>query len=144
MLEDEIEDAYSQSGMKDLLIIAAYVTVLAVTLACLGMLGMAMYAVQSRVKEVGIRKVMGASAADVMKLLSKSFMMLILIATFIGAPVSFILGQEFLAQFAFRIETGPLLILLSVAIIAVIGFITIGSQAMRAVLADPVRSLRYE
>lgn len=144
LLEDELQDAYSQSGVHDFLIVTAYVAVLAVILACLGMLGMAMYSVQSRVKEVGIRKVMGASAADILKLLGKSFMILILIASLIGAPVSFIIGKELLGQFAFRIETGPLLIVLSVVIISAVGLITIWSQAIRAVVADPVKSLRYE
>lgn len=144
MMEDEIDGAYRESGMQDFLIILGYITFLAVTLACLGMLGMAMYATQVRVKEVGIRKVMGASVSDVVILLSKSFMILIGIAVLIGTPVSFFAGTLFLDTFASRITISPVLIGTGIAIIAGLGLLIICSQTIRTALTNPVKSLRYE
>jgi putative ABC transport system permease protein len=144
MMEDEIEGAYRESGMQDFLLILGYITFLAVTLACLGMLGMAMYATQVRVKEVGVRKVMGASVSDVVILLSKSFMLLIGIAVIIGTPVSFLIGNVFLDTFASRITISPLLIGTGIAIIAGLGLLIVCSQTIRTAMSNPVESLRYE
>jgi putative ABC transport system permease protein len=144
MMEDQMTNAYRESGMEDMLIITGYVTLLAVTLACLGMLGMALYGVQTRVKEVGVRMVVGASTFDVIFLLSKSFMKLIGIAVLIGVPISFFIGDQFLSTFAFRIEMGALLILSGVGLIVLLGLVMVGSQAMKAALTNPVKALRYE
>ncbi|MDL5051545.1 ABC transporter permease [Oscillatoria amoena NRMC-F 0135] len=144
MMEEEIDDAYRQAGFTDLLVIVGYISLLAVTLACLGMLGMAMYLVQTRTKEVGIRKVMGASSQQVVYLLSRSFLFMIGLALLIGIPVSFIIGGQFLETFAYKIELTPWLILEGTSVIGVLGLITIGSQTWRAAAADPVKSLRYE
>ena len=144
MMDDEMANAYRESGMEDMLIVAGYVTVLAVTLACLGMLGMALYAVKIRVKEVGIRTVMGASILDVIVLLSKSFMKLIGIAVLIGVPISYFIGDQLLSTFAFRIEMGAMLIIAGVSLIVLLGLVMVGSQALKAALANPVESLRYE
>lgn len=144
MMEEEIDDAYRQSGFKDILMIIGYITFLAVTLACLGMLGMAMYATKTRVKEVGVRKVMGASVANVVVLLSRSFMVLILIAVIIGVPVSILLGSLFLEMFAYRIAISPWLILGGIAVISGLGLLIICSQTINAARSNPVKSLRYE
>lgn len=144
MLDEEIDDAYRQAGMKDVLVIVGYITFLAVTLACLGMLGMAMYATQVRVKEVGVRKVMGASVGDVVVLLSKSFMILIGIAIVIGLPVSILLGDLFLSLYAYKIEMGAMLLGLGVSIIAALGLLIVCSQTVKAAISNPVDSLRYE
>jgi putative ABC transport system permease protein len=144
MMEEEIDDAYRQAGMHDVLIIVGYITFIAVTLACLGMLGMAMYTTQTRVKEIGVRKVMGASVSDIVYLLSRSFLLMIGLAIFIGVPVSFLLGDLFLSMYAYRIEITPLLLFSGSGIIASLGLLMICSQTMRAALSDPVKSLRYE
>jgi putative ABC transport system permease protein len=144
MMNEEIDDAYRQSGLDDILVIVGYITFLAVTLACLGMLGMAMYATQTRIKEVGVRKVMGASVGDVVILLSKSFMGLIGIAVVLGVPASIFFGNLFLEQYAYKIEITPLLILAGVLIIALLGLSIICSQTIKAAASNPVKSLRYE
>lgn len=144
MMDEEIDAAYHQAGMKDIPVIIGYITFLIITLACLGMLGMAMYASQIRAKEIGIRKVMGASVADVLLLLSKSFMMLVGIALMIGVPVSVILGQGFLEDFAYKISITPLLVLVSVVIIAGVALVTVWSQTIRVATSNPVRWLRQE
>lgn len=144
MLEEEIDDAYRQAGMKDVLVIVGYITFLAVTLACLGMLGMAMYATQTRIKEVGVRKVMGASVTQVIVLLSKSFMGLIAVSVVLGVPVAMFLGNLFLELYAYKIDITIGLVLTGVATIGLLGLAIICSQTMRAARSKPVDSLRYE
>ena len=144
MMDDEIDDAYRQSGLDDVLVIVGYITFLAVTLACLGMLGMAMYATQTRIKEVGVRKVMGASVSDVVILLSKSFMGLIGIAVVMGVPASIFLGNLFLEEWAYKVEITPLVILAGVLTITLLGLFIICSQTIKAAMSNPVKSLRYE
>lgn len=144
MMEHEIDDAYRQAGMNDVVVMVGYITFLAILLACLGMLGMAMYASQVRAKEVGIRKVMGASVTGVVMVLSKSFMMLIGIALTIGVPVSYILGQLFLESFAYKTEISPMLIGLAMVIIAGLGMLIICSQTLKTALSNPVKWIRHE
>lgn len=144
IMEEEIDDAYRQSGMQDILVIVSYITFLAVVLACLGMLGMAMYATQTRIKEVGVRKVMGASVSDVVILLSKSFLILIGIAVVIGTPISFIIGTVFLDTFAYKIQIGPMIILTGIFTIAGLGLMIVCSQTIRTATTNPVKWLRYE
>ena len=130
--------------MKDIVVIVGYITFLVISLACLGMLGMAMYSSQIRTKEVGIRKVMGASAIDVVLLLSKSFLVMIGIALLIGIPVSIVLGEIFLQDFAYKIQITPLLIVFSAAIIVGLGLLIIWSQTVKVAMSNPVKWLRHE
>ena len=144
MMEEEIDDEYRQAGMNDVLVIVGYITFLVISLACLGMIGMAMYASQIRAKEVGIRKVMGASVTDMVMLLSKSYMVLIGVAIIIGVPVSFMLGEIFLEEYPYRIQITPLLLGFSIAIIAGLGLLTVWSQTVKVALSNPVKWLRHE
>jgi putative ABC transport system permease protein len=144
MMEDEIDDAYRQSGMSDVLVILGYITFLIISLSCLGMLGMAMYAAQVRVKEVGIRKVMGASVMDVVLLLSKSFMALIGIAILIGVPVSYFAGQAFLEGFAYKIQITPAMLILAILLIVGLGLVIVWSQTIKVATSNPTKWLRSE
>ena len=144
MMSDEIDDAYTDSGFLDVLKIVGYVSFLAVSLACLGMLGMAMYSTQTRIKEIGVRKVMGASSEEIVYLLSRSFLTLIGIAILLGAPLGYFLGDTFLQTYAYRIEISPWLILFGILSVVGLGVISIGSQTWKAAASNPVKSLRYE
>jgi putative ABC transport system permease protein len=144
LLQQEIDDQYTRGGFSDVLKVIGYVCFLAITLACLGMLGMAMYSTQTRTKEIGIRKVMGANETQVVLVLSRSFMWLIGIAVVIGAPVGYMLGGMFLEMFAYKIPLSFVLIFGGVMVIVVLGALTIASQTFKAASINPVRSLRYE
>ncbi|HEY0652952.1 MAG TPA: ABC transporter permease [Chryseosolibacter sp.] len=144
MMEDEIDDAYTQAGFTDILTIVGYIAFLAISLACLGMLGMAMYATQTRMKEIGVRKVMGASSRQVAFLLSRTFLILLTIAAVIGIPVGYFFGDLFLSTYAYKIQISPGLILLGITIVGALGIITVWSQTWKAASSNPVRSLRYE
>jgi len=144
MMDHEIDEAYTSSGFTDIVKIVGYIAFLAITLACLGMLGMAMYAIQTRVKEIGVRKVMGASVYEITMLLSGSFALLIGIAVLVAVPASYYMGDLFLSNYAYRITITPWILLFGVILVLVLGLITICSQTMRAAAANPVKSLRYE
>jgi putative ABC transport system permease protein len=143
-MEADIDNTYIETGYTDITKIIGYISFLAITLASLGMLGMVMYSTQLKIKEVGVRKVLGASVKDVTVLLSRSFVILIGISVLIGVPLGYMLGNFFLQNFAFRISNTWLLVLLAIIIIGVIGFITICSQTIKAAMSNPVKSLRTE
>ena len=144
MMDEQIDDAYSQAGFDSILLIVGYITFLTVTLACLGMLGMAMYATQVRVKEVGVRKVLGASVTQVVLLLSKSFMYLIGAAVVIGTPLSIYLGNMLMSMYAYQAGITVWLVLTGIAIVAGLGLVIISSQTWYTAAANPVKSLKYE
>lgn len=143
-MEEEIDEAYERAGFGDVLWVVGYVSVLAIVLACLGMLGMAMYATTVRLKEIGIRKVMGAEPWQVVATLSQSFLWLILIALAIGLPLGYFLGESYLESYAFRIPISVGLLSLGTAIILGLGLVTIMSQTWKATTLNPVETLRHE
>jgi putative ABC transport system permease protein len=144
MMADDIDEAYTQGGFIDILNIVGYISFVAISLACLGMLGMAMYSTQTRMKEIGVRKVMGASSQQITLLLSRSFLILMGIAAIIGTPVGYLLGSQFLSTYAYKIDITPLLILSGIFIVGLLGILTICSQTWKAASSNPVNSLRYE
>jgi putative ABC transport system permease protein len=144
MMEDVIDDAYVQSGFQDILKIVGYISFLAVMLASLGILGMAMHSTQTRIKEIGVRKVMGATSMEVTVQLSRSFFLLLSIATLIGTPAGYFMGEMFLTTYAYKIEITPWLMLTAISIVAISGIFMVGSQTWKAASVNPVKSLRYE
>ena len=117
---------------------------LAMAIACLGLFGLASFTAQQRTNEIGIRKVLGASVPGIVVLLSKDFIRLVAIAFAVGAPVAYVTIQGWLDNFAYRIEIGPAIFLVTGALVLVIALLTVSNQAIRVALADPVKSLRYE
>lgn len=144
MMDEEIDGAYTDSGLVDIVKIVGYISFLAVTIACLGMLGMAMFATQTRLKEIGVRKVMGAGSWDVVFLLSRGFLILIAIAGCIGTPLGYFLGSTLLSNYAYKAPISVVILFSGLALMTLLGTLTIGSQTMAAARRNPVDSLRYE
>lgn len=117
---------------------------LALLTACLGLFGLAAYTTAQRRKEIGVRKVLGASAASIAGLLTKQFVGLVAVAFVISAPLSYLAMQQWLDGFAHRVELQPGLFLLAGALTLAIAVLTVGSQSIRVASADPVTSLRSE
>jgi hypothetical protein len=117
---------------------------LGMIIACLGLLGMAIYTVESREKEVSIRKVMGAGFKDIVFLLSKGYLWVLLISISLAVPLSFFLGSQALRDFAQRVPWSPLAFIPGILAIFFFAGLTIGSQTMRAAFSDPVEALRNE
>ncbi len=117
---------------------------LAIIIACLGLFGLAAFMAEQRTKEIGVRKTLGASVRDIVSLMSKHFLWLLLIGNIIAWPLGYILMNKWLENFAFRIEIGVGTFLLTGGVALVLVIISVGGQALRASLANPVDSLRYE
>jgi putative ABC transport system permease protein len=113
-------------------------------LACLGLLGLAALAAVQRTKEIGIRKVLGASVAGITGLLAKDFVRLVLIAFVIASPMAYYFMQQWLADFAFRIQIHWWMFAIAGLTALSIAFLTVGFQSVKAALANPVKSLRNE
>ena len=116
----------------------------AVVIACLGLFGLAAFVTQQRTKEIGIRKVLGASVASVVGLLSRDFLKLVCIAFLLAAPLAYFAMERWLDSFAYRVDIGIGTLLSAGALALVTALLTVSYQAARAALADPVKSLRYE
>ena len=121
-----------------------FFTLLAVLIACAGLFGLTAFAVQRRTKEIGIRKVFGATAAAVVVLLSKDVARLVLIAFVAAAPVAFLALDDWLADFAYRIDLCAVPFVLAGGGALVLALLTVGYHAIRAASIQPVESLRYE
>ena len=124
--------------------ILGYGALFAVLIACLGLFGLTALTVASRTKEIGIRKVLGASIAGVTLLLSKDFARLILVAVAVATPAAYLAMRSWLGGFAYRVELGAGLFALAGLLALAVALLTVSYQAVRAALADPVESLRYE
>jgi putative ABC transport system permease protein len=117
---------------------------LAILIACLGLMGLAAFMAQKRTKELGIRKVLGATAPNLVMLLSKDFTRLVVIAFLIAAPISWIAMRQWLNGFAYHIDVAWWLLPVAGLLALLIAWLSVGYQSVRAALAEPVKSLRYE
>lgn len=117
---------------------------IAIFIACLGLFGLSAFAITQRVKEIGVRKVLGASVGSIVSLLSKDFLMLVLVAAVIAFPVAWFAMYNWLEDFAYRISM-PFWIFIVAAVAALlVALLTVSFQAIKAALSNPVRSLRTE
>ncbi len=117
---------------------------LAIIISCLGLLGLAMFAAELRIKEMGIRKVLGASISSILHLFSRGFLQLIAIAFLIAAPISWWLMNNWLNGFAYRVELSWWIFLGTGIFISMMALMTIGIQAVKTALSDPIHALRSE
>ena len=119
-------------------------SLLAIFVACLGLFGLAAFMVQSRTKEIGVRKVLGASTSHLVMLLSREFMLLILLANLIAWPIAYYLMRDWLSGFAYQTDLNILPFAASTIMALIIAFGTVSMQAIRAARSNPIDALRYE
>jgi predicted permease len=124
--------------------LSKYFAVMAILISCLGLFGLAAFTAQRRQKEIGIRKVVGASVQQIAVMLSMGFLKLVGAALLIAAPVAWLIMNEWLNSFAYRVNIGLDIFLVSGASVILITLITISVQSVRAAVANPVRSLKAE
>lgn len=117
---------------------------LAIFVACLGLFGLAAFTAEQRTKEIGVRKVLGATVPQIVFLLSKEFSKLVLIALIVAAPLAFIFARNWLEEFAYQTEIGPTIFVAAGLLALMVAWVTVSFQAVKAALANPVDSLRYE
>ncbi len=141
-LDQDLAELYDAERRWGRIIGAA--AMLAILIACLGLFGLAAYAAEQRTKEIGVRKVLGASVGGLVALLTKDFARLVLVAFVVAVPLAYYAAQRWLDSFAYRMELGAGIFLLAGGLILCIALFTVSYQAIRAALTDPVKSLRYE
>ena len=128
-----------QTGM-----LASLFAGLTILISCLGLLGLATFVAETRVKEIGVRKVLGASVQGIVTLLSKDFLKLILISFLIASPVAWMLMHSWLASYTYQVNISLWVFIIAGALSAAIAFITVSFQAIKAAIANPIKSLRTE
>lgn len=141
MDEDFQQQYQKEEKLQSLFVIAA---LLSIGIACMGLFGLAIYTAQKRIKEIGVRKVLGASAAGIAILLSKDFLKLVLIAFVVASPIAWLAMDKWLEYFAYRINISWWLFALTGVIAMLIALATISFQAIKAAVANPVKNLRTE
>ena len=140
--DENYEQQYQSEQRLGGIFIAA--ALLAIFIACLGLFGLAAFTAKQRVKEIGIRKVLGASIGDITTLLSKDFLMLVGVALLIATPVAWWAMHRWLQDFAYRIDIKPWYFFVAGGIAILIAGLTVSLQALRAAVANPTKSLRSE
>jgi len=141
-LEDDLNAMYNSE--EELSQIVIYFALLAVLIACLGLFGLASFSAEQRIKEVGVRKVLGASIPQVLYLLTRDFMLLILIAFVIAAPGAYYLSNWWLQNFAFSVGMSVLTFILSGVMAMLVALLTVGYKTYIAARSNPVKALRFE
>ena len=116
----------------------------AIFVACLGLLGLSLFATIQRTKEIGVRKVLGASVSNIVMLISKDFILLVVIALLVASPIAWYIMNRWLQDFVYRIHISWWVFLLAGALAVFIALATISYQAIKAAVANPVKSLRTE
>ncbi|MCR8556591.1 ABC transporter permease [Mucilaginibacter sp. BJC16-A38] len=141
-----LDDSYHRlyASEQRVAVLTRYFAGMAILISCLGLFGLAAFTAQKRQKEIGIRKVIGASVDQVVAMLSRDFLLLVTLALAIAMPVAWWACHKWLQSFAYRVELSPLVFVLTALVTVVITLLTISFQSIKAALANPVKSLRAE
>jgi putative ABC transport system permease protein len=124
--------------------IVGYFTIIAILISCLGLFGLATFSAEQRIKEIGVRKVLGASVSGIIALLSKDFLKLVSISIIIASPIAWYIMNKWLQEFAYRINISWIIFAITTLIALFIALATISIQSIKAAMANPVKSLRSE
>jgi putative ABC transport system permease protein len=136
--------ADSQGIFSDVLSIVGFVSLIAIVIAGMGLLGMATYSAETKIKEIGIRKVLGASVRGILLQISREYIYLLLIAIVIATPIAYFLNNSWLQFFAIRINFSIWILVFGVLILLILGLFAIGSQTVKAAMTNPANTLRDE
>ncbi|PWT95228.1 MAG: macrolide ABC transporter permease [Bacteroidetes bacterium] len=141
-LDDDFQKNYE--GEDRLAGIVGYFTAIAILISCLGLFGLATFSAEQRTKEIGVRKVLGASIPGIVSLLSKDFLKLVAVSILIASPVAWFVMNKWLQDFAYRTRISWTVFVITTIVALLIAMVTISFQAIRAALMNPVKSLRTE
>ncbi|HEY3430032.1 MAG TPA: FtsX-like permease family protein, partial [Cyclobacteriaceae bacterium] len=141
-LSDSVAKQYEEDSRTSLILTIA--TTLAILISCMGLYGLSIYVAERRVKEIGIRKVMGASVTGIVALLSKEFIKLVIVAFVIAVPLGYYAMNKWLLSFAYRIELNAFVFVLAGIISLLIAWATVSFESIKAAVSNPVKSLRNE
>jgi putative ABC transport system permease protein len=141
-LDDRLKDFY-QADMRMGKIFALSAG-MAIMIACMGVLGLVTFSAQQRTREIGVRKVLGASEGQIVYLLSKEYSHLVILATLLASPIAYLAVERWLSSFAYRVDIGWATFLLAGICALLLSLLTVGYQAIRAAAQNPAVALRYE
>jgi ABC-type antimicrobial peptide transport system permease subunit len=141
-LDDDYNKLYASE--QRVAVLSKYFASIAILISCLGLFGLAAFTAQKRQKEIGIRKVIGASISNVITMLSKDFLMLVSISLLIAVPLSWWLMNNWLQNFAYRTHMNTGIFLIAATFVILITLLTVSFQSIKAAIANPVKSLRTE
>ncbi len=140
--DDDIQSFYRDDAQFTAL--CKNFAILAIVISCLGLLALATFSISRKVKEIGIRRVLGSSTAGIVQIISKEFMIMIALAFVLAAPLSWYLMQQWLQNFVYRVPIHGWMFVISFAIVLFISYLTVAWQAARAAWINPIKSLRTE
>jgi putative ABC transport system permease protein len=143
LIESEIKYMYT-TVFGDIVNVLGVISFLAILISCLGLLGMATYTIETRMKEISIRKVLGSTDKGLILLLSKGFLSMLAIAVSIGVPASWFINNLWLEFMAYHISISVGMMTLGILILVLLGAFTVGSQTLRAAFTNPVDNLKNE
>ncbi|MBX2899765.1 MAG: ABC transporter permease [Cyclobacteriaceae bacterium] len=141
-LDDQIQEFYESEQRMSVLL--SIFTSLAIFIGCLGLVGLTVFMANQKTKEIGVRKVLGASVESILMLFSKEFIRLILIGFCIAAPIAWYAANQYLEQFAYKITMSPVILIAGLGITLLIAVATVAYRSVKAALANPTHSLRSE
>lgn len=141
-LDDDYNKLYASE--QRVAVLSRYFAVIAILISCLGLFGLAAFTAQKRQKEIGIRKVIGASVSNITTMLSKDFLVLVGISLLVAFPVSWWLMNSWLQSFAYKVNISPWVFLIAGFSVVLITLLTVSFQSIKAAIANPVKSLRAE
>ncbi len=141
-MDEEIKEFYeTEQKMSTLLVIFSGI---AITIGCLGLYGLISFMANEKEKEIGVRKVLGASVGNILFIFSKEFIVLIVVAFMVAAPLAAYVMGNWLDNFAYRISLNGLMFATGIAVTFLIAFMTVGFRSVKAALANPINALRNE
>jgi putative ABC transport system permease protein len=141
-LSDSVAKQYEEDSRTSLILTIA--TSLAILISCMGLYGLSIYVAERRVKEIGIRKVMGATVVGIVGLLSKEFIKLVIVAFVIAVPLGYYMMNKWLLSFAYKIELNAFVFVFAGIISLLIAWLTVSFESVKAAISNPVKSLRNE
>ena len=141
-----LEEGYEQLYRSEIMLgtLAKIFAGIAVFISCLGLFGLAAFTAEQRTKEIGVRKVLGASVSNIVLLLSREYTRLVLIAFVAAAPLAYLAMHRWLNDFAYRIDIPWIFFLIAGLLAIVVAWLTVGYQSIKVARTDPVKTLRYE
>jgi len=141
-----VEEEYAKLYSTEMIVskLSTVFATLAIIISCLGLLGLAMFSSEQRKKEIGVRKVLGASVSQIVSLFTSEFVKLVIIAFIIGTPVAWYIMNNWLQGFAYKVMLSWWIFLLAGSISIFIALLTVSWQAIQSAIANPVESLRTE
>ncbi len=141
-VDDQIREFYENEQRMSVML--TVFTSLAIFIGCLGLFGLTVFMANQKTKEIGVRKVLGASVESILFLFSREFIKLILIGFCVAAPMAWYFSNEYLDQFAYKVSVGPAVFLIGLAVTCTLALVTVAYRSIHAAMANPVNSLRSE